>query len=192
MLNNIDIKKISLDKGLTVRDIQSYLFQLAEEIEYLFSQQRKDEIKDNSDIFNQILQKISNTNKRLEMPEWAEPEFGNNFKNYSENNNRLTYRKFLNTVEVRGIVTNRETITVSGADESTLIFTLPEGFRPKQNKDVYMLCQASGNGVFLLKIGSDGKAYAERHRDGSVTTSGAFTSITAGQWLPIQITFSTD
>lgn len=185
MLNKIDIKKISLDKGLTVRDIQSYLFQLAEELEYLFSQQHKDEIKDNSDSYNQVLQKITNLNEKIKMPEWTDIKetLTDDFILQQSDSGVLRIRKTGSIVFLEGVLSPVEQLEFS--DDKTM-FVLPEEYRP--SRSVYATFtngSASNILTWNLKIFSNGNANINLIRN-----SGIMTYVAAGTWITFNLAYS--
>lgn len=113
--------------------------------------------------------------------DWITAEITGPFGNYNDNvNHAPKYRKDGRLVEVRGIVTPSEDIAFS--TEHNTIFTLPEGYRP--SIPLYILCQGTGNCVWLLRINTNGAVGFARYRNGDTNTTAS-----AGVWLPFQATF---
>ena len=116
---------------------------------------------------------------------WIYPTLTSSFTMYGEDSaaNLPRYRKDGRMVEVRGIVTPTSTIT--GGDDFVTIFTLPNGYRP--SSPIYVICQGSGNCVWLLRVGSNGDVGFSRYRKfGSTTT---YVDAPVNTWLPFQVTY---
>lgn len=112
---------------------------------------------------------------------WITASITSKFKNYSDSaSNAPRYRKDGRIVEVRGIVT--PTVEIPYSTEHITIFTLPEGYRPSM--PLYILCQGTGNCVWLLRVNTDGAVGFARYRNGETNTSAA-----AGVWLPFNVTY---
>lgn len=111
---------------------------------------------------------------------WIKPTLGNEFANYSENW-YPEYRKKNGEVEISGAV--RPKNTIEGSMDEHVIFTLPEGFRPK--KIVTLLCQGSRRDIWLLQIrDSDGGVTFSRYRVGNT-----YQKATNQTWLPFHVKF---
>lgn len=112
---------------------------------------------------------------------WLYPTLTSSFSIYgSTADNQPRYRKDGRMVEVRGIVTPTSDIAYS--NDIISIFTLPEGYRP--SSPIYVVCQGSGNCVWLLQVTSGGEVGFSMYRNGNTNTTA-----TAGVWLPFQVTF---
>jgi len=91
------------------------------------------------------------------------------------------YREVMGAiVVVSGTVTPLAQVAAGG---SINIGTLPEGFRPA--RDITMLCQGSGNAVWLLYVGANGVLTCSRYRDGATSAA-----IASGAWLTFHCVFS--
>ena len=91
------------------------------------------------------------------------------------------YREVMGAiVVVSGTVTPLAQVAAGGSID---IGTLPEGFRPA--RDITMLCQGSGNAVWLLYVGANGVLTCSRYRDGSTNAA-----IGTSAWLTFHCTFA--
>lgn len=113
---------------------------------------------------------------------WIYLTMSSNFAMYgsSESDNLPRCRKDGRLVEVRGIVT--PSADIEGSNTIYPIVTLPEGYRPSSS--IYSLCQGSNNGIWLLRVATNGEVGFSRYRNGGTTATA-----TAGTWLPFQVTF---
>ena len=113
---------------------------------------------------------------------WIYPSIASAFAMYGTDTaaNQPRYRKDGRMVEVRGIVTPASDL--AGGNTIVPIFTLPNGYRP--NSPIYVICQGSGNCVWLLRVNTDGEVGFSRYRNGN-----AAATATAGTWLPFQVTY---
>ena len=113
---------------------------------------------------------------------WIYPTIGSEFAVYASDgvSSSPACRKDGRLVEVRGIV--KPTIDIAGGTDMHTIFTVPEGYRPKD--PVYAVCQGSGNCVWLLRVNTSGTVDFSRYRSGDTSTTAS-----AGAWLPFQVTY---
>lgn len=117
---------------------------------------------------------------------WIYPTIGSDFAIYGTDEavNKPRYRKDGRIVEVRGIVKPAVDLPKSGDGSTTAytIFTLPAGYRP--TSPIYVVCQGSGNCVWMLQVNSNGNVTFARYRNGDTSATAA-----VGAWLPFQVTF---
>lgn len=113
---------------------------------------------------------------------WIYPTIGSEFAVYASDGvgSRPCCRKDGRLVEVRGIV--KPTVDIAGGTDMHNIITVPDGYRP--NSPVYVVCQGSGNCVWLLRVNTDGTVALSRYRNGDTTITAS-----AGAWLPFQVTY---
>ena len=113
---------------------------------------------------------------------WIYPTLGSEFQMYgtSEADNRVRCRKDGRLVELRGAVTPVNDI--AGGTDQHVICELTNAYRP--SSPIYIVCQGSGNCVWLLRVNTDGKVAFSRYRNGETTTTAS-----AGAWLPFQVTY---
>lgn len=90
------------------------------------------------------------------------------------------YSRWGNVVQVYGAVKPKSDVAAGG---TLTIGTLPSGCRPSQQ--VSVLCQGSGNSVWLLQIADTGVLTASRYRNGASASA----AITTTTWLPFSVTF---
>jgi hypothetical protein len=91
------------------------------------------------------------------------------------------YREVMGSiVVVNGTVTPQSQVEAGGSID---IGTLPEGFRPA--RDITMLCQGSGNAVWLLYVGANGVLTCSRYRNGATNAA-----ISTSAWLTFHCTFA--
>ena len=109
--------------------------------------------------------------------------FSSNFTTYGSSQDPLYYKKN-GVVYLEGACTPTKTLT---ADLTTnyLMFTLPVGCRPNARKA--LLCQGSGDRLWLLQVDTDGSVSAGRYRNGAGAVSMATTN-----WLPFTISFKAE
>lgn len=111
---------------------------------------------------------------------WIKPTLGSEFKSFTENW-YPEYRKKNGMVEVHGAVSPKNTI--NGSFDEHVIFTLPEGFRPKMA--VNLLCQGSYRDVWLFTVSdTSGEVTFSRYRVGDT-----YKKATNSTWLPFHVTF---
>lgn len=91
------------------------------------------------------------------------------------------FYKYGRVVHVVGAVKPKAQVAAGG---SLTIGQLQNGLRPSQQVDV--LCQGSGNNIWLLSIGTNGTMVASRHRNG-----GTSTAIATDAWLVFSTSFIT-
>lgn len=113
---------------------------------------------------------------------WIYPTLNSQFKMYgtATSDNQVRYRKDGRIIEVRGIVT--PTSDIAGGTTIHTIFTLPDGYRP--SSPIYILCQGSGNCIWMLRITTGGEVGFSRYRNGGETATCAVDT-----WLPFQVTY---
>lgn len=92
----------------------------------------------------------------------------------------VKYKKVGNIVYLKGAVTPTSEIS---ANSSTLITTLPTGFRPASQNAVFV-CQGSGMNRWALTVTPNGLINVERY---GIATNIA---IPVGAWLPFDVCFS--
>lgn len=110
---------------------------------------------------------------------WVTASMTSGFKAYSDNTAFApVYRKFMQMVQVKGIVQPTSQIAAGG---SATIFTLPEGYRPSTNE--YFVCQGSVKNTWLLTITSAGAVQMSRYGGTE------YAAATTGAWLPFSATF---
>ena len=113
---------------------------------------------------------------------WIYPTIGSEFAVYSSDgvSNAPSCRKEGRLVEVRGIV--KPAVDIAGSNDMHTIFTVPEGYRPKD--PIYAICQGSGSCIWLLRVNTSGTVDFSRYRSGGTSTTAS-----AGTWLPFQVTY---
>lgn len=92
------------------------------------------------------------------------------------------YRKIGKLIEIKGVISPVSAIT---ANTKTLIFTLPEGYRPSETY-IYSIQQGSDMNRWLLSVASNGDVTIDRY--GTTTAS----QIPVNAWLPFQTIYTTD
>jgi hypothetical protein len=113
---------------------------------------------------------------------WITPSLNSSFKVYnSDSTNAPKYRKIGKMVEIVGVVSPASEIASGGTGN---IFTLPEGYRPTQNR--YYICQGSGRNVWLLTVNPNGTVSCSRYGTSSNV------AISTSAWLPFNATFLID
>lgn len=128
---------------------------------------------------NTINQKISDTG-------WQAADLSAGyFASYSENSNKLRYRRNGKTVFIHGIATLKDNVTIEGGTSENTIFTLPEGYRPSMI--VHTLCQGSSASKWLLTVRTDGSVNFSRYSKGT-----DFIDVSGKVWLPISVMFLVD
>ena len=111
---------------------------------------------------------------------WITGNLQSNFIPYSNNEiNRPVYRKIGKTVFVQGIISPKNDLN---KDSTYVIFTLPEGYRPKYA--CYYLCQGTAGRIWLLEISTDGTVNFSRYRNGA-----DYITPYASNWLPFSVSF---
>lgn len=127
--------------------------------------------------------KILELEEKLEDTGWVDLEFSSDFENYNGTaGNNPKYRKIGNIVMLQGIATPVEK---TPADSTELeLFTIPEEARPM--KELYQICQGTGNNKWLLTVETKGSVNFSRYG----TTDWA--SANPGNWLPFNIVYFID
>ena len=126
---------------------------------------------------------IYQLNKDLADTGWIYPELTSQFVDYSEEW-KPAYRLKNGYVEVTGAV--KPKTSIAGSQDETIIFTLPEGFRPARHH-IPVLCQGSTRDIWLFELRTDGAATFSRYRE-----TDAYKTATNSSWLPFQAVFSPD
>lgn len=99
---------------------------------------------------------------------------------YSSNETpRYTKQGYM--VTIYGAVKPKSDVSAGG---TLNIGTMPSGYRPPQ--DINVLCQGSGQAVWLLAVRSSGAITASRYRTGNTNQA-----MTTGVWLPFCVTYPT-
>ena len=113
---------------------------------------------------------------------WIQATLNDPFQAFdNQDSNIPEYRKVGKMVEIRGIVTPKETIN---ADSKVNIFWLPEGYRPSRME--YRICQGTGRNIWLLAISQDGTVQFGRYGVNE------YIDVPASTWLPFNATFLID
>ena len=123
---------------------------------------------------------INELNKKLELGTKNPITFSSQFKSYDANGINV-YHKSGNMVTIRGVTTPIATIT---KNTETLIFTLPNGYRPPYNITVVM--QGSGVNKWNLNINADGRVTSTRYGTNEII------DIPAGAWMPFYCCFEVE
>lgn len=110
---------------------------------------------------------------------WQTLTLGSAAKVY-DNGDLPMYRKCFNVVNLIGIVSPKSQVSAGG---SFTVGQLPSGYRPKQR--CCIVCQGSGNSVYLLSIQTNGDINIERYRNGASANAAMSTTT----WLPFNATF---
>ena len=119
----------------------------------------------------------------LEDSGWQTLPLGSVFKSYGTNYTPM-YRKVNGVVEVTGGVSPNTAQTLG--ETALTIGTLPTGFRPASNRNVQVICQASGRKLWLMRIDSSGVVSAQRMRDMGSTS---YQSMATNEWMLFSATF---
>lgn len=91
--------------------------------------------------------------------------------------------KYGKIVSISGIV--KPTVPIeptSGDDIGTVMFTLPDDFKPTNR--IFSACLAQSGARWMLNIETDGRVKVSRY-----TTSGQYETIPVGTWLPFHVTY---
>lgn len=126
---------------------------------------------------------IYQLNKDLADTGWIYPELTSQFVDYSEEW-KPAYRLKNGYVEVKGAV--KPKTSIAGSQDETIIFTLPEGFRPARHH-IPVLCQGSARDIWLFQLRTDGAVTFSRYRE-----TNTYKTATNSSWLPFQVVFSPD
>lgn len=114
---------------------------------------------------------------------WQTLPLGSAFKAYGTSYTPM-YRKVNGVVEVTGGISPNTAQTLG--ETALTIGTLPAGFRPASNRNVQVICQASGRKLWLLRIDSSGVVSAQRMRDMGSTS---YQSMSTSEWMLFTATF---
>ena len=114
---------------------------------------------------------------------WQTLPLGSAFKAYGTSYTPM-YRKVNGVVEVTGGVSPNTAQTLG--ETALTIGTLPTGFRPASNRNVQVICQASGRKLWLMRIDSSGVVSAQRMRDMGSTS---YQSMATNEWMLFSATF---
>lgn len=114
---------------------------------------------------------------------WIYPTLNSKFSTYGGANtadNIVKYKRDGRLVEIRGAVT--PAADIAGSTTQYPIFTLNAGYRP--DSPIFVICQGTGNCLWLMRINDDGEVAFSRYRNG-----GSNATASAGTWLPFHVTF---
>ena len=136
------------------------------------------QINDIDEYLNEI--KVERTSDNSD---WVTPNLGSEFVVYDNVDWVPEYRKKNGYVEIIGAVKPKGSI--NGSTEEHIIFTLPEGFRPR--KTVAEIEQGSMRDIWLLEIRPTGEVTFSRYRVGN-----SYKKATNETWLPFHVVFLAD
>lgn len=117
---------------------------------------------------------------------WINATLTDDFKLYNDNS-ACRYRKIGNQVNIQFILSPANASNKLNSATETIVFVLPEGYRPSQN--LVVVCQGSGTNIFITTVLSNGNVAISRYRSSS---SYASSSPGTSTWLPCNITYFVD
>lgn len=113
---------------------------------------------------------------------WIIPEVSNVVPYNNLESNKPKYRRKNDFIEIMGTVSPSSNSNNFGSSTQTVIFTLPEEYRP--SKEIVTLCQGSVQDFWTLAINTLGEVIVYRYRD----YNGYKTPSTA-TWMPFNVNY---
>lgn len=126
-----------------------------------------------------LIDAINELNTNTKDSGWIQASMTSSFEAY-QSGSQPRYKKQGNRVYIMGIVKPK---TELAASDNTVVFTLPEGYRPETMERVFV-CQGSSKNTYNLRVLTGGNVRIERYG----TTASA--NIPTSAWLPFYVDFA--